>query len=77
VYVRLCVLPFIVARQRLGKSITVATNTHATIELFGRVFFYVVRVVLRKVGDWVIPDFPVSFSMRSVSYEREVSVSSS
>jgi hypothetical protein len=27
-----CLYPLIVARQRLGKNVTAATNTHATIE---------------------------------------------
>jgi hypothetical protein len=38
-YVRLCVYLSIVARQRLGKSVTAATNVHVTIEkLFDALF---------------------------------------
>jgi hypothetical protein len=44
------VYPPIVARQRLGKNVTAATNTHETIE---------------ELLD-------VSFSIRSVRYERKV-----
>jgi hypothetical protein len=41
--------PPIVARQRLGKNFTAATNTHATVEeLFGRVVFYAIRVVSKE-----------------------------
>jgi hypothetical protein len=46
----LYVYPLIVARQRLGKNVTAATNTHATIE---------------ELLD-------ASFSIRSVSYQRNV-----
>jgi hypothetical protein len=42
----------IVARQRLGKNIAEATNTHATKdELLGAFFLYAVGVVSRKVGN--------------------------
>jgi hypothetical protein len=44
------VYPLTVARKKLGKNVTAATNTHATIEEFvGGVVFYVVHVVSRKV----------------------------
>jgi hypothetical protein len=39
----------IVARERLGKNVTAATNTHARI--VERVVSFAVLVVLRKVGD--------------------------
>jgi hypothetical protein len=46
------VSPYIVARQRLGKNITAATNTRATVEeLLDTSFSMRPRVVSRKVGD--------------------------
>jgi hypothetical protein len=39
-------IPYI-ARQRLGKSVTAATNTHNN-RFIGRVVFYVVRVVTKE-----------------------------
>jgi hypothetical protein len=39
-YVRPYVYPTIVARQRLGKSVTAATNTDNNRIIFGRVVFY-------------------------------------
>jgi hypothetical protein len=45
-------IPLIAARQRLGKNVTVATNTHATIKIIpGRIVFYAIRFVSRKSGD--------------------------
>jgi hypothetical protein len=46
----LCI-PVIVARQRLGRNVTAATNTHKNGRIVGRVVFNVARVVSRKVGD--------------------------
>jgi hypothetical protein len=47
-----------VARQRLGKNITVATNTHAAIEELLESSFSMRFVSLeRKVGDYFFPVF--------------------
>jgi hypothetical protein len=46
----LYVYPLLVVRQRPGKNITAAMNTHATIQELLNVF-YAVRVVSMKVGD--------------------------
>jgi hypothetical protein len=48
--VYLYVYPPVVAKQRLGKNVTAATNTHAT-RIVGLFVFYAVRVVSRNVGD--------------------------
>jgi hypothetical protein len=51
VCVPICVSP-IVATQRLAKNVTVATNTHATLEEFlDSVVLYAISIVSRKVGD--------------------------
>jgi hypothetical protein len=48
----LCVYTPIVARQRLGKIVTEATNTHATIEeLLGESFFMRSVTYQRTLGD--------------------------
>jgi hypothetical protein len=44
----------IVARQRLGKSVTMTTNTHVTI-CVGRLFFYAVRIVSKERRRFVLP----------------------
>jgi hypothetical protein len=41
---------FIVARQRVGKNVTTATNTHATIEeLLGGVVLYAGLLVSKEI----------------------------
>jgi hypothetical protein len=48
-YVCLYVYPLIVARHLLGKNVTAATNTYATIQkLTGCVIFYSVSVLLKE-----------------------------
>jgi hypothetical protein len=50
------VYPIIVARQRLGKNVTVATNTQATIEELLDASLSMLSVsYLRKVGDQFFP----------------------
>jgi hypothetical protein len=49
----------IAARQRLGANVTAVANIHATI--VGRVVFKVARVVSRKVGDELFPEYLVVF----------------
>jgi hypothetical protein len=47
----MCV-PRIVAKQRLGKTVTSAKNKYALIEeLVGAFFFFVFRVISRKAGN--------------------------
>jgi hypothetical protein len=46
----LYVYPSIVARQRLGKNVSMATNTHTT-RIVGRVVSYMPVSYQRKVGD--------------------------
>jgi hypothetical protein len=54
------VYPRIDARQRLGKNVTTATNTHATIEELLDVSFYMRSVSYqRKIGDQSFPEFLV------------------
>jgi hypothetical protein len=49
--VSVCV-PYIVARQRLGKNVTMVTNTHATIEELLNVSFSMRYIAYQtKVGD--------------------------
>jgi hypothetical protein len=43
--------PPIVAKQRLAKNVTAATNTHATIELFYESFSMQTVSYQKKVGD--------------------------
>jgi hypothetical protein len=52
-----------VARQRLGKHVAAAANTHETIELFGASFS--MRSVLYKIkaGDYFFPDLLVLFKV--------------
>jgi hypothetical protein len=53
-------IPLIVARQRLGKHILAATNTHATIEELLDAAFYVRCVSYRrKVGEYFFPELVV------------------
>jgi hypothetical protein len=47
-------IPHIVARQRLGKNVTAATNTHAKINV-GRVAFNAVRLVSKESKSLVLP----------------------
>jgi hypothetical protein len=47
----LYVYPPIVARQRLGKNVTEATNTHTTIDLLNPSFSIRSVSYQRKVGD--------------------------
>jgi hypothetical protein len=47
----LCVYVPIIARQRLGKNVTAATNESNNRIIVGRVVFYAVCVISRKVGD--------------------------
>jgi hypothetical protein len=54
-----CVAP-IVARQRLGKDVTAATNTHATIELLDASFFMPSVSYEKNMGDWFFPEFILS-----------------
>jgi hypothetical protein len=48
-----CIPPF-VARQRLGKNVTAATNTHNR-RIVGRIVLYAVRVVLNESGRLILP----------------------
>jgi hypothetical protein len=48
------------ARQRLGENVTAATNTHETIEeLFDASFSMRSVSYLKKVGDYLFPEFLV------------------
>jgi hypothetical protein len=47
----------IVARQRLCKKVTAATNTHATIEVLLDIVFCAVHVLSRKGGHSFFPEF--------------------
>jgi hypothetical protein len=61
-----CVSPIpIIARQWLGKNVTVARNTNTIQELLDA-FFYAVRVVSRKVGDYFFPELLVKFCFASI-----------
>jgi hypothetical protein len=51
----LYVHPLIVARKLLGKNVTAATNTHATIELLDASFFVRSMVCQRRVDDYFFP----------------------
>jgi hypothetical protein len=49
-----------VARQRIGKNVTAATNTHAAIEeLLDSFFFYAVIVVSKESKRLVLPELLV------------------
>jgi hypothetical protein len=48
--VGLYLYPPLIARQRLSKNVTAATNTHIIRIIIGRIIFYVICVVSRKVG---------------------------
>jgi hypothetical protein len=50
------VYPSIVGRQRLGKNVTSAKNTHETIEEMMEASFSK-RSMSRKVGDYFFPEF--------------------
>jgi hypothetical protein len=47
--------PLFVARQRLGKHVTIATNTHARKRIIGDAVSYTVRVVLKECGRLILP----------------------
>jgi hypothetical protein len=52
--------PPIVAGQQLSKNVTMATNTHATIEeLLGASFSMQSLLYQRKVGDYFFPELLV------------------
>jgi hypothetical protein len=62
--------PPIVARQRLGKNVTVAKNTHATIEELLNASFSVGSVSYqREVGDQFFPEFVFIFRLMTVTAE--------
>jgi hypothetical protein len=57
------VYPAIVARQQLGKNVTAATNTHATIEeLLDTPFSTRFMLYQKKVGGWFFPELLVLIS---------------
>jgi hypothetical protein len=49
----------IVARYRLGKNVTAATDTPNDRKIVGHVIFYAPHVVTSKVGDWFFPELLV------------------
>jgi hypothetical protein len=56
------VYPLTVARQRLSKNLTAATNTHATIEeFFWRTVLYAVLLYQRKVDNCFFTELTVFF----------------
>jgi hypothetical protein len=61
-------IPPIVARQRVGKHIPAATNSHATIEKLLDASFSVLSVLYEgKVGKYFFPELLVYFMMLSVA----------
>jgi hypothetical protein len=48
-------IPSVVAKQRLGKNLIAATNTHATTEEFLTRRFYAVHVVSKESRRLVLP----------------------
>jgi hypothetical protein len=50
------VYPILVARQRLGKHVTAATNTHLTIELLDASFSMRLMAHQKKVGYYFFPE---------------------
>jgi hypothetical protein len=66
----LYVYPSTVARQRLAKSFTIATNTHATVEELLESSFSMLSVSYqRKVDDWFFPELLVkcmNFGLKGV-----------
>jgi hypothetical protein len=57
----------LVPRQRLGKNVTAATNTHATTEeLLDQLFYMRFASYQRKVGDYVLPQLLVTYIFYSV-----------
>jgi hypothetical protein len=71
----LYVYPVIVARQRLGKKVTAATNTHTTIEgLFEATFSMRSMSYQRKIGHQLFPELLVLFILPTYPALRRLSL---
>jgi hypothetical protein len=55
---------FVVARQLFGKHVTAEMNTRNNIIIVGRDVFCGVRVVSKKVADWLFPGLVVVYKAR-------------
>jgi hypothetical protein len=69
----LCLYPLIIARQRIGKHVPAAKNTHVTIENLSLVSLYVVCILTKESRRLVLPRtycslFFLSFSRYCSSY---------
>jgi hypothetical protein len=62
---------FVAARQKRYRGKKYKCENR---RIFGRIIFCTVRVISRKVADYLFSEFPVSFSVWFVSYERKVSL---
>jgi hypothetical protein len=61
-----------VARQPLGKNVTAATNTRATTEEFGRVFFYAVHVTSKDNSRLILPRTSCSQTILHVFQKKKM-----